>query len=130
MKPQLKFLSLFLILIFSNCTKQKPKVASKPNWVIKEPQMVDMIADLRIIDAATYNNSKGAPRNKSKDYDFVIKKYKTHDSIFRNSHDYYCQYPKVLESLYEQALDKLSEMQASAYTSNVRNAKDTAEIVK
>ena len=104
------FLIMSLIL---GCNKKQPKVASKPKWVIMEKKMVDIIVDLRIVDAATYNNNSGPPRNKANDWYFVMKKYKVEDSIFRKSHDYYCKYPTVLSSIYEQAIDRLSEMQAS-----------------
>ena len=130
MKHCFKILVCAFLFLNASCGKQKPNVSSKPNWVISESQMVNMIVDLRIVDAATYNNKSGAPRNKAKDWAFVMKKYKTNDSIFRKSQDYYCEYPKVLESIYEQAIDKLSEMQANAYTKNNNsNSKDTAEIV-
>ncbi len=131
MKQSFKIFICVSLFLIAACGKQKPKVASKPDWVINESTMVDMVVDLRIVDAATYNNKSGAPRNKTKDWEFVMKKYKTNDSIFRKSQDYYCQYPKVLESIYEQAIDKLSEMQANNY-SNTKNTNtiDTAEIVK
>ncbi len=96
----------------SACSGGGKKVASKPDWVIDEKKMANMIVDLRIVDAATYNNNSGPPRDKAKDWYFVMKKYKVEDSIFRQSHDYYCKYPEVLESIYEDVLDKLSEMQA------------------
>ena len=102
----------FLTALLSACSDGHKKVSSKPKWVIDEKKMVDMIVDLRIVDAATYNNNSGPPRDKSKDWYFVMKKYKVEDSIFRKSHDYYCKYPEVLEVIYEEVIDKLSEMQA------------------
>ncbi len=112
MQQPLKFSVLIFLLALSACSNDRPKVASKPAWVIDEKKMVDIIVDLRIADAATYNNNSGPPRDKAKDWNFVMKKYKVQDSIYRKSHDYYCNYPDVLTSIYEEALDKLSEMQA------------------
>lgn len=114
------FLSLFVFFMFIliSCQKSAPKVSSKPKWVIEESKMVDIIVDLRIIDAATYSNGNGPPRDKIKDNDFIMKKYNTQDSIFRKSHDYYCNYPKVLSSIYERAIDKLSEMEAENINQN------------
>ncbi len=105
-------LSLLTVFIITGCNKKQPQVASKPKWVIEEDKMVDIIVDLRIVDAATYTNNSGPPRDKAKDWYFVMNKYKVKDSIFRKSHDYYCKYPEVLASIYEQTIDKLSEMQA------------------
>jgi hypothetical protein len=102
---------LFLTLLFA-CGKKEVKVANKPDWVIDEKKMVDIITDLRIIDAATYINTNSAPRDKSKDWFFVMKKHGVQDSIFRNSHDYYAEHPEVAEKIYEQVIDRISEMEA------------------
>lgn len=74
--------------------------------------MVDIIVDLRIADAAVYINSNSPPRDKTKDWAFIMKKYNIHDSIFRNSHDYYAEHPEVAEAIYEQVIDRISEMVA------------------
>ncbi len=103
------FLTLFLIM---GCRKKHPEVTNKPDWVIEEKKMVAIIVDLQIISASTYTQNSGLPRNKAKDWFFVMNKYHVEDSIFRKSQDYYCKYPKVLEGIYEQVIDNLSEMQA------------------
>lgn len=105
-------LCLISILFLFACKEKQARVANKPAWVIDEKKMVDIIADLRIIDAATYINSSAPPRNKVNDWYFVMKKHKVQDSIFRKSHDYYAEHPEVAEKLYEQVIDKISEMQA------------------
>ncbi len=105
------FCFLFLSVICS-CNKEQAKVANKPDWVIDEKKMVDIITDLRIVDAATYSNTNSPPRDKAKDWAFVMNKHKVVDSVFRNSHDYYAEHPKVAEKLYEQVIDKISEMEA------------------
>lgn len=106
-------LTLVLLTLFATaCNKKPAKVASKPDWVISENKMVDIIIDLRLVDAATYSNNSGAPRDKAKDWFYVMKKHHVHDSIFRNSHDYYCYHPAVLSNIYERVIDRLSEMEA------------------
>jgi hypothetical protein len=110
MKRTLIYL-LFLVACFS-CRKKEVKVANKPDWVIDEKKMVDIITDLRIVDAATYANSNMPPRDKAKDWAFVMKKHHVVDSIFRNSHDYYSEHPEVAEKIYEQVIDRISEMEA------------------
>lgn len=102
---------LFTTLLFA-CNKKQVKVANKPAWVIDEKVMVDIITDLRIADAATYINTNSAPRDKAKDWAFIMKKHHVQDSIFRNSHDYYAEYPEVAEKIYEQVIDRISEMEA------------------
>lgn len=112
MHQKVFLICIILLLFATSCGNKQPKVASKPDWVIDEKKMVDIIVDLRILDATTYTSSSGPPRDKAKDYNFVMKKFKVQDSIFRKSHDYYCKYPEVLASIYEQTIDRLSEMQA------------------
>ena len=99
------------LLLFA-CGEKQPEIANKPVWVIAESKMVDIIVDLRIADAATYINAGSPPRNKATDWMFIMRKHKVQDSTFRKSHDYYAEHPEVAEKLYEQVIDKISEMQA------------------
>ncbi|MFM6983186.1 MAG: DUF4296 domain-containing protein [Chitinophagaceae bacterium] len=105
---------LFLVLIMAvSCRDARPKVKDKPDWVIEENKMVDIIVDLRIADAAVYNNTNSPPRDKVKDWAFIMKKHKVSDTLFIKSHDYYAEHPEVAAALYEQAIDKISEMVAA-----------------
>lgn len=115
MKQFLILIVTFLIL--QSCSdKNNIKVKeSKPEWVVDEEKMVEMILDLRIVDASQFVNSAQPPRNKSKDWEFVMKKHQVADSIFIKSHDYYAGYPKQLEAMYEKVIDRLSEMQSDNY---------------
>ncbi len=108
---------LFLSLMFS-CEKKQVRIANKPSWVIDEKVMVNILTDLSITDAATYINPNTPPRDKVTDRNFVMKKYKVQDSIFRNSLDYYLERPEVAEKLYEQVVDKISEMEAENVEGN------------
>ncbi|MEZ4805758.1 MAG: DUF4296 domain-containing protein [Bacteroidia bacterium] len=107
---------LFYILIlsaFCSCSESEQKSESKPDWVLNEDKMVDVLVDLRIVDAATYSNTNSPPRDKIKDWYFVMKKHHVEDSIFRKSNDYYAQHPEQAEKLYERVIDRISEMQAN-----------------
>jgi hypothetical protein len=115
MKPYVYF--FFLIFMFSSCQSgdKLEVVDSKPDWVIEENKMIDIIMDLRVVEAAVYINSNQAPRNKTKDWEFVMKKHQVVDSVFIKSHEYYAGYPQVLSGMYEHVIDRLSEMQAENY---------------
>ena len=102
-----------LILLVCGCKKKEMHINDKPDWVISEDQMVDMIVDIRIADAAVYINQKTLPRDKAADLTFIMKKYHTNDSIFDKSHDYYAEHPEVAENIYERVIDRLSEMVAN-----------------
>lgn len=102
---------LALLLLFS-CSEKRVKAVDKPDWVLDESKMVDIITDLRIADAATYYNTSAPPRDKVKDWFFIMKKHGVQDSIFRKSHDFYAGQPEVAVKIYEDVIDRISEMQA------------------
>ena len=103
-----------MCLIMSSSCGSAPSenTSSKPDWVLDENKMVDIIVDLRIADAAVYANSNMPPRDKVKDWAFIMEKYHIHDSIFRKSHDYYAGHPDIAEDIYERVIDRLNEMVA------------------
>ncbi|MBL7836228.1 MAG: DUF4296 domain-containing protein [Bacteroidetes bacterium] len=112
MKPFLLFI-LICMGVLSSCGEQQAEsTSSKPDWVLDENKMVDIIVDLRIADAAVYLNTNMPPRDKVKDWAFIMKKHQIHDSIFRKSHDYYAAHPEIAEDIYEQVIDRLNEMVA------------------
>jgi hypothetical protein len=115
MKQIILFFLMCVFFLSCESPKQVEQVESKPEWVIEEEKMIDVIIDLRIVDAATYINTNLPPRNKVKDWEFVMNKHQIVDSIFTKSHDYYAGHPKVLSSIYEKVIDKLSEMQTDNY---------------
>ncbi len=112
MKRSLTYFLFFLLVL--SCGKKQVKAPNKPDWVIDEKTMVDILTDLSITDAATYNNTNSPPRDKAKDRYFIMKKFNVEDSVFRKSLDFYLEYhPEVSEKLYEQVIDQLSEMEAN-----------------
>lgn len=99
--------------IFAACnSKQKPAEQARPDWLLDEKTMVDVITDLRIADAATYINTGTPPRDKVKDRAFIMKKYHIPDSTFMMSHEYYTNHPDMINRIYEKVVDRLSEMEA------------------
>ncbi len=100
------------LCLLMGCQPKHAQVKDKPEWVIEEVKMVDIIVDLRIADAATYINSHGPARDKKADILFIMKKHHTTDSVFVKSHDYYAQHPEVAANIYERVIDKISEIQA------------------
>lgn len=103
------FLTAF---VFMACNKPKPAEQKKPDWLLDEKTMVDVIVDLRIADAATYINTGSPPRDKVKDRAFIMKKYHVADSVFMMSHEYYTTHPAMINHIYEKVVDRLSEMEA------------------
>lgn len=106
------FIYIFFLILAVSCQSSPEVVSNKPDWVLDEELMSDIIVDLRIADAALYSSHTGKQRDKQKDWAYIMKKYNVSDSIFRKSHDYYAGHPEVAEKIYEKAIDKLSEMVA------------------
>lgn len=106
------FVALMTLCMLISCREKQVKAVNKPNWVIEEKKMVDIITDLRIADAATYYNTSAPPRDKVKDWNFIMQKHGVQDSIFRKSHDFYAGQPEVAVKIYEEVIDRISEMQA------------------
>lgn len=88
------------------------KVIEKPNQLIKEKQMIDMLYDLHIAEA-TYNRMRydSIIRNSSSAnfYFSILEKYETPDSVFEKSFIYYSSTPKNFEKMYREVMNKLSE---------------------
>lgn len=106
------FICFLTICIFVACNQNKPAEQAKPEWLLDEKTMVDIIVDMRIADAATYINTGAPPRDKLKDRAFIMKKYHIADSVFMKSHDYYTGHPEMINRIYEKVVDRLSEMEA------------------
>lgn len=103
---------MFMVSCSEKVNPKEQETDTRPNWVLEEDKMVDIIVDLRLADAAVYINSNTPPRDKAKDWAFIMKKYGIQDSVFRKSHDYYAEHPDEAVAIYEKVIDKLSEMVA------------------
>lgn len=108
MKKALIILSL-LVYIFVSCDN---KVIEKPNPLVKEKQMIDMLFDLHIAEA-TFNRMRydSLVRNSSSAnfYHSILEKYETPDSVFERSFAYYVSNPKNFEKMYREVMNRLSE---------------------
>ena len=79
--------------------------------IMSEPDMVAYLIQLHIAEAQVQNL-----RLKKDSSEVVFKIYETHlltkngfsDTLFKNSYNYYLQYPKQLESIYEAVVDSIS----------------------
>ena len=102
-----------LVYIFVSCDN---KVIDKPNQLIKEKQMIDMLFDIHIAEA-TYNRMRydSIVKNSSSAnfYYSVLEKYETPDSVFEKSFIYYASTPKNFEKMYREVMNKLSESEQS-----------------
>ncbi|MDO8952073.1 MAG: DUF4296 domain-containing protein [Draconibacterium sp.] len=88
------------------------EVIKKPNHLIKEKQMINMLVDIHLAEA-TFNRMRydSIMRNSSSVnfYYSVLEKYEVPDSVFEKSFVYYASNPKNFEKMYREVMNKLSE---------------------
>jgi peptide subunit release factor RF-3 len=109
MKKQFQFLLFALAIALVACDKP---VVPKPDHLIKEKQMIDMLVDVHLAEA-TFNKFRydSAMRDNSSAnfYASVLDKYEVPDTIFEQSYVYYASMPKKFEKMYREVMNKLSE---------------------
>lgn len=103
---------LFVLFIgFVSCDKLPYE---KPENLIKEKKMINMLIDIHIADA-TYAQMRydSIFRNtpSSNFYYSILEKYQVPDSVFEKSMIYYSSTPKHFEEMYRKVMNKLSEIE-------------------
>ena len=103
---------IFLLLVFFSCSN--PPV-EKPEKLIDEQIMIDMLVDIHLSEAA-FNHLRHrdslVERSSSVDFYYsILDKYHIQDSVFEKSFIFYASQPRRFEKMYRQAMNKLSEME-------------------
>jgi len=116
MKRTTHYFLLILLAVASFSCKEK-KGFPKPDKLIKEKQMVDMLYDMHLHEAyaSQYRYDREIDKLESKDlYYSVLEKYGVADSVFAKSVVYYSSLPKTYERIYQQVVDRLNMLQEQA----------------
>lgn len=112
-----------IILLFSlaalglgSCAPPAPqKVDPRPDGVLSEAEMVEILTDAHIIEGARIGSQMmGDSLSIDVYYDKLWDKYQISRSIYDSSFSYYARNPQVMEQLYQRVLANLSS-EASAY---------------
>lgn len=108
-----RFQILLFALVFAVVACDKP-IMPKPEHLIKENQMIDMLVDVHLAEA-TYNkyryDSVMQDNSSANFYASVLDKYAVSDSLFEQSYVYYASLPKKFEKMYRKVMSKLSEQE-------------------
>ncbi len=110
MKKLVAILSL-LIIVISACDKLP---VEKPENLLSEKQMIDMLVDIHIAEATYIQMSHDSIiRNGSSSnfYYSILDKYQVPDSVFEKSFIFYASTPKQFEEMYKDVMSKLSEIE-------------------
>lgn len=108
-------LVLALLLFFSACQKAEKTKAAKPAVFLTESQMVELITDVQILEAAINNRRNiGQSTNEIKTLWFnqLFEKHQVTDVVFQENLNYYNEKPAVMERILEEVLANIMQDQA------------------
>lgn len=110
---KIAFILTLFVSIFISCEND---VIEKPNPLIKEKEMIEMLVDIHLAEA-TFNHMRNDSIVKNSSsanfYYSVLAKYEVADSVFEKSFIYYASSPKKFEEMYREVLSKLNEIEQS-----------------
>ncbi len=110
----MKNILLILSLIFFAFVACDKLPVEKPENLIKEKKMIDMLVDIHIAEA-TFNHMRydSIVKNSSSAnfYYSILEKYEVPDSVFEKSFVFYTSSPKNFEKMYRKVMNKLSEIE-------------------
>ncbi len=110
-----KLISLFLIIIVSvSCEKSS---IVKPDNLISEDTMVDIIYDLALLEAIKGQNPGSLQTNGINPNNYIYKKYKIDSLQFAKSDQYYATDVKNYKKLYERVTKRL-DVKTKIYNKN------------
>jgi hypothetical protein len=105
---------LFLIvLLLGACSNGNQKT---PAGVIPKDQMISVLTDVHLVEAATTFKSMGGESPKDyagPQYESVFQLHRTNRAQFVKSLKYYTSEPKELEEMYDEVITELSKRQAT-----------------
>ena len=87
------------MLLLVSCDNKHTKVTT-PNVLLSEPQMVEIMTDVYILEnAINYRRGKGISSNnlKTKGYEALFEHYGITDSVFLENMDYYNDNPVLMK---------------------------------
>jgi len=107
-----KIIILLIVVSLFACDKN---IIEKPENLIKEKQMIEMIVDIHLAES-TFNirrYSDEALKNSSSAnfYYSILDKYNVPDTTFEKSYVYYASKPKRFEKMYGEVMNKLNELE-------------------
>lgn len=104
--------SIALVLAAIGCSK--PPV-EKPENLLREDQMVNMLVDIHLAEATFINrrsiDSLVENSSSANFYYSILDKYQVTDSVFEKSFVFYASNPRKFEKMYRQAMNELNEME-------------------
>jgi len=102
-------LILLAVTAFASCNKV---AAEKPNNLIPEEQMVDILYDMAILEAIRTQKPLVLESYQVKPTEYIYKKYKIDSVQFAKSNLYYASDLEKYKKLYDKVADRLDKTKA------------------
>lgn len=109
----LKKISLLLCVLISISSCYKYNKPEKPNNLISKDKMVNILIDLRVLNAITGSDKKKLDSVHIKNEAYVYMKYSIDSTQFANSNAYYTSDVSEYESIYSKVKDSLNKLKDS-----------------
>lgn len=121
-------LIFFGVLIISCSNNPVPK----PDNLLSEEVIKDILFDAAIIQAAEVASPNGLADNNIKATTFIYEKYKIDSITYYQNQKYYAADVKKYKKMYKEVLKRLEEMQAASDTKNniISEENSKEEVVK
>lgn len=118
---------LVLILFFTACQSGKKTKLQRPAIFLTETQMVELITDVQLLEAAINNKRNlGQSINEIKPlwYNQLFEKHQITDIIFEKNMAYYNEKPALMEQILEEVLANIIQQQAQLKVVNPESGGD------
>lgn len=109
----MKKLTAFLAVLFVMATACKESAVKKPEKLIDEDQMTDIIYDLSVLDALK-SQGYGPAQNYPTPAELLKKKYQVDSLTFAENSKYYAADTKNYKKMYDKVRERLSAEGATA----------------
>ena len=122
------FLLLIAVSLLTSCQNN---TVEKPDNLIPEDQMVDIIYDLSILQAMRNSNQDVLDSNRVNPNTYIYKKYKIDSLQFAKSNQYYAAKSiKKYDQLYQSVNDRILQNKAAVDTLLAKQKKNDLKLIK
>ena len=110
-------LFLFISLFVISCSKNP---VPKPDNLLDEEAMVDIIYDISILQATDGSMSYKLTEHNIKMNQYIFEKYKIDSITYRENQRYYAANARAYKKIYKKVIERL-EQESPANTQNINN---------
>lgn len=109
-----KLFFIVSIIAFSAC--QNIEKSEKPNDLIREDKMVDVISEISLLQSARNFNKRLYENSGIKGQEYIFEKYDIDSVQFKRSNDYYSDNYEVYQRIYDSVKNRFEKMKTDLDT--------------